>query len=42
VYVFAAFVVAVVVTAGFGALFALAVAFAFTGFFVRARFFMAR
>jgi hypothetical protein len=40
VYVFAVFVVVVVVL-DFGALFVAAVAFAFAGFFVRARFFMA-
>jgi hypothetical protein len=39
VYVFAVFVV---VAADFGALFVAAVALAFAGFFVRARFFMAR
>lgn len=38
-YVFAVFVV---VASTFGALFVAAVAFAFAGFFVRARFFMAR
>jgi hypothetical protein len=41
VYVFAVLVV-VGAGAAFGALFVLAVTFAFTGFFVRARFFMAR
>jgi hypothetical protein len=41
VYVFADFVIGGVVAA-FGALFVVAVIFAFAGFFVRARFFMAR
>jgi hypothetical protein len=42
VYVFAVVAVLLGMAADFGALFALAVAFAFAGFFVRARFFMAR